>query len=212
MENLSISGVLHAAGQALNYPCIIILLLLLAATIWQFGDIIVEFLVERRKVKEDIPALLKKINGMHPEQMKQEINGAKILKRQKKMFIEMIDAGETMEENARSAFAQKLLDDESAYCDKCNSVSDIVQKIGPMFGLLGTLIPLGPGIVALGQGDTETLSQSLAIAFDTTIAGMIAAAVCFVISHIRRRWYDSDMSASEAISEFILENEAEAEA
>lgn len=212
MEDMSIAGILHAVGQGLNYPCIIVLLILLAATVWQFGDIVVEFLIERRKVKEDIPELLKKINGMDPEQMKQQINGARILKRQKKMFIEMIDAGETMEENARSAFAQKLLDDESAYCDKCNSVSDIVQKIGPMFGLLGTLIPLGPGIVALGQGDTETLSQSLAIAFDTTIAGMIAAAVCFVISHIRRRWYDSDMSASEAISEFILENEAESEA
>lgn len=39
-----------------------------------------------------------------------------------------------------------------------------------MLGLLGTLIPLGPGIIALGQGDTQTLSTSLLTAFDTTIA------------------------------------------
>ena len=74
-----------------------------------------------------------------------------------------------------------------------------------MFGLLGTLIPLGPGIVALGQGDTQTLSDSLSIAFDTTIAGLISAAVCSVIAGIRRRWYDDYMSSSEAMAEMILE-------
>ena len=35
----------------------------------------------------------------------------------------------------------------------------MIAKLGPMFGLLGPLIPLGPGIVALGQGDTVTLSE-----------------------------------------------------
>lgn len=53
----------------------------------------------------------------------------------------------------------------------------MIAKLGPMFGLLGTLIPLGPGIVALGQGDTVTLSESMNVAFDTTIAGVISAAV-----------------------------------
>lgn len=42
--------------------------------------------------------------------------------------------------------------------DKANTVA----KLGPMFGLLGTLIPLGPGIVALGRSDTAALSQSMA--------------------------------------------------
>lgn len=58
----------------------------------------------------------------------------------------------------------------------------MIAKLGPMFGLLGTLIPLGPGIVALGQGDTVTLSESMNVAFDTTIAGVISAAVASVIS------------------------------
>ena len=70
---------------------------------------------------------------------------------------------------------------------------------------MGTLIPLGPGIVALGQGDTATLSGSLLVAFDTTVAGLIVAAVVLVIAKIRRRWYDQYMSALEAAVTTLLE-------
>ena len=80
-------------------------------------------------------------------------------------------------------------------------------KIGPMLGLLGTLIPLGPGIIALGQGDTITLSSSLLTAFDTTIMGLIAAAIAIVISTIRTRWYTDYMSILETLMECILEAE-----
>ena len=85
----------------------------------------------------------------------------------------------------------------------------MVAKLGPMFGLLGTLIPLGPGIVALGQGDTATLAGSLAVAFDTTISGLISAAICLVISNIRKRWYDSDLVSLEALMECVLEEVGE---
>jgi biopolymer transport protein ExbB/TolQ len=79
------------------------------------------------------------------------------------------------------------------------------MKLGPMFGLLGTLIPLGPGIIALGRGDTYTLSSSLLTAFDTTIAGLIAAAVATVISTIRKRWYSRYVGLMEAVMECLLE-------
>ena len=88
---------------------------------------------------------------------------------------------------------------------RTTSITDMIAKLGPMFGLLGTLIPLGPGIVALGQGDTVTLSESMNVAFDTTIAGVISAAVASVISHIRKRWYNDDMVSLETLMEAVLE-------
>jgi biopolymer transport protein ExbB/TolQ len=77
-----------------------------------------------------------------------------------------------------------------------------------MFGLMGTLIPLGPGLIALAQGDTKTLSDSLLIAFDTTVAGLISAAISFVISGIRKGWYEQYMTGLETIMETILEEQA----
>ena len=71
----------------------------------------------------------------------------------------------------------------------------------------GTLIPLGPGIIALGQGDTYTLSTSLLTAFDTTVAGLVAAAFATVISTVRRGWYREYASILEAAAEMLLETE-----
>ncbi len=141
---------------------------------------------------------------MTPEEIRSAVEGSAILKKQKHMLAAILDTSD-LSPDARATFAQKLLDDESLYFEDSNRICDLVAKIGPMFGLLGTLIPLGPGIVALGQGDTQTLSDSLSIAFDTTIAGLISAAVCSVIAGIRRRWYDDYMSSSEAMAEMILE-------
>ena len=204
MEGISIAEILHVVGQSLRTPCIIILLILIVAAVWQIGDVLVEFFIERRKTKENVPALIKKMEKMTPEEIRSAVEGSAILKKQKHMLDAILDTSD-LSPDARATFAQKLLDDESLYFEDSNRICDLVAKIGPMFGLLGTLIPLGPGIVALGQGDTQTLSDSLSIAFDTTIAGLISAAVGSVIAGIRRRWYDDYMSSSEAMAEMILE-------
>jgi len=82
-----------------------------------------------------------------------------------------------------------------------------------MAGLLGTLIPLGPGIIALGQGDTLTLSQSMLTAFDTTIAGLIAAGICLVVHSFRTHWYRGYMSDLETLVDCVVDIKAsEAEA
>ena len=68
--------------------------------------------------------------------------------------------------------------------------ADLLARIGPMLGLMGTLIPLGPGIAALGQGDVQTLAASVSVAFDTTVLGLLAGIVGFTLGRLRRRWYD----------------------
>ena len=56
--------------------------------------------------------------------------------------------------------------------------SDIISRIGPTLGLMGTLIPMGPGLAALGTGDINILVQSLTVAFDTTIVGIGSGPAC----------------------------------
>ena len=74
-----------------------------------------------------------------------------------------------------------------------------------MFGLMATLIPLGPGLIALGQGDTKTLADSLLIAFDATVTGLAAAGVAYAISQLRKRWYEDYLAGLEALMESLLE-------
>jgi biopolymer transport protein ExbB/TolQ len=74
-----------------------------------------------------------------------------------------------------------------------------------MFGLMGTLIPLAPGLLGLATGDVKTLSESLIIAFDTTILGLAVAVVGYFISKVRSSWYEDYMVLSEALMTTILE-------
>ena len=105
----------------------------------------------------------------------------------------------------RKALAIELLEREQDRYDSIVKLSELLARLAPMLGLLGTLIPLGPGIIALGQGDTYTLSTSLLTAFDTTIAGLVAAAFAIVVSSIRRRWYREYGSLLEALCTEVLE-------
>lgn len=68
--------------------------------------------------------------------------------------------------------------------------ADLIARVGPMLGLMGTLIPLGPGLAALGQGDLQILASAVTVAFDTTVLGLLAGIMGFVIGRLRRRWYD----------------------
>ncbi|MGB9792497.1 MAG: MotA/TolQ/ExbB proton channel family protein, partial [Thermacetogeniaceae bacterium] len=97
------------------------------------------------------------------------------------------------------------LSEIESYYARVTIVTDIVARLGPMFGLMATLIPLGPGLIALSQGDTRTLAESLLTAFDATVTGLAAAGVCYAISRLRKRWYEDYLTSLEALMDAILE-------
>jgi biopolymer transport protein ExbB/TolQ len=69
-----------------------------------------------------------------------------------------------------------------------------VTRIGPMLGLMGTLIPLGPALTGLASGNIATLSSNLVVAFTATVIGVLIGCVAFTMSLVRRNWYERDMS------------------
>ncbi|MFC3680339.1 MotA/TolQ/ExbB proton channel family protein [Bacterioplanoides pacificum] len=75
--------------------------------------------------------------------------------------------------------------------------ADFITRIAPMLGLMGTLIPLGPGLAALGDGELSVLTTAMTVAFDTTVVGLLAGIVGFVLGRVRRRWYDKAIAALE---------------
>ncbi len=75
--------------------------------------------------------------------------------------------------------------------------ADILARVAPMLGLMGTLIPLGPGIAALSRGQFDVLADAVSIAFDTTVIGLAVGILGFIIGRLRRRWYDAILDAWE---------------
>ncbi|WP_230623633.1 MotA/TolQ/ExbB proton channel family protein [Stutzerimonas stutzeri] len=76
--------------------------------------------------------------------------------------------------------------------------ADLIARVGPMLGLMGTLIPLGPGLAALGDGNVQILSVAMRVAFDTTVLGLLIGVGGFALGRLRRRWYDELLDEIEA--------------
>ena len=55
---------------------------------------------------------------------------------------------------------EKLLQGCNAEITKCVERTRAMVRIGPMFGLMGTLIPMGPALLALTQGNINALASS----------------------------------------------------
>lgn len=73
----------------------------------------------------------------------------------------------------------------------------LLVRAGPALGLMGTLIPLAPGLTALGHGDVGTLAGDLRTAFAATTIGLLVGTVAFALTLTRARLYGEDLTALE---------------
>ena len=201
------SKMMRVIASSMEIPVVILLLVLIAISVFMIGWLVTEFFTERRHLNEELPKMIDELNETeNTGEVEWSVIKSGLLKRQREALLELIKHPD-ITPLMRESLAVRLIQEEQSFYDRRLKISDVIAKIAPMLGLLGTLIPLGPGIIALGQGDTITLSSSLLTAFDTTIMGLIAAAIAVVISTIRGRWYTDYMSMLETLMECILEVE-----
>lgn len=206
MISEAVKDILRAISSGLQIPTIIILIILILTMVVIMGSFIAEYFSERKALSVNITGLVDELQGKDSKEMISIINQSNLLKRQKQAAIELLKRI-NYSDNTREALARQMLSDEENVFARRTKVTDIIARVAPMFGLMGTLIPLGPGLIALAQGDTKTLSDSLLVAFDTTVAGLVSAAVAYVISGIRKGWYEKYMVGLETIMESILEEQ-----
>ena len=204
MFSENVNNILRAIISNLQTPVVMILLVLMVATVIVAGTFVFEFFVEHRKLKADIPKLIETMNRAKANELTDLIDKNKLLPRQKKALHQLIETDE-MDGDTREIYASQLLFEEEEHYQKYLRWPQMISKLGPMFGLLGTLVPLGPGLMALGQGNTQALSQSLLTAFDTTAAGVVIAAIALVIAQMRKQWYRRYSQALESMMEVILD-------
>jgi hypothetical protein len=63
---------------------------------------------------------------------------------------------------------------------------------------------MGPALLGLSAGDIDTLANNLIIAFGTTVVGLMAGAIGFMVATVRTRWYKHDISDIEYLSEILF--------
>lgn len=207
--NFDISGILTDAlnivSQSLKIPVIIILLLFAIFAVITLGRLVSQFISRKKVPVKLIKEMIYDIaNSETVEDIKNIVEKSDIQEPQKIVLCEIADS-KSLGKKSREALARKLIEDEEDKIEKDLQRTDIVTRIGPTVGLMGTLIPMGPGLAALGSGDVTTLAAAIIVAFDTTVIGIGAGAVAYFASKIRRRWYEQYLSNLDALSDAILD-------
>ena len=200
-----LTSFIHIISESLLAPVVIVLVIFLIYAILSFGGFLNEFFTKKPLSSDGLGSLLQSISKVsNAEELKGVINTSGLYNEQKEILVKIVD-NHNLGSEARKAFAAKLIEEEESKLLKVTNKTDILVRLGPIFGLLGTLIPLGPGLSALGTGDITTLAQSLTIAFDTTVTGLTIGALGFIVSKYRKQWYESDLTTTETVAEAILE-------
>jgi len=107
------------------------------------------------------------------------------------------------EDQSTEAEIENFLQEKTLSIWKSLDRIKMVIRIGPSLGLIGTLIPMGTGLAALGQGDMTKLSSDLVIAFTTTVVGLAVGITAYFFYTIKRRWIEEDVKNIELATEIL---------
>ncbi len=200
-----LSNLLYLIAQSLFIPVIIIVLIFMTYAILSLGGFLTEWFSRTKFDVNQTEKLIRSISkSSTPEEMKEKVQESELEDHNKEILTKII-SNHDIGSQSRRAIANKLIEEEELRFSSMTQKTDILVRLAPTVGLLGTLIPLGPGLAALGNGDLSSLSQALIVAFDTTITGLAAGSVAFIISGYRKKWYNDELSILEAIIESTLE-------
>ena len=75
----------------------------------------------------------------------------------------------------------------------------IASRVTPMLGLVATMIPMGPALKSLSDGNLASVSENLTVAFSAVILALLAASITFWIVNVRRRWLAEELLEVEAL-------------
>ena len=84
----------------------------------------------------------------------------------------------------------------------------LTSRVTPLLGLVATLIPMGPALLALAENNTSVVGQSMVVAFSGVTLALIAASLSFWVLSVRRRWLFEELRIIEREQEHVADGVA----
>ncbi len=193
----AIAEALAQIASSLRIPVLILALLVLLVCAWELGRFAMELYSRARAGRRALGDLARQVVA-NPSQ------AAVLAARAPNSF-----SRDTLTEIARAVLAGEQAGIEHALADYELAVqrrldhTRILVRAGPALGLMGTLIPLAPGLAALGHGEVSILAVDLRTAFAATTIGLLVGTVAFALTLTRTRMYTEDLTALERAADSI---------
>ena len=195
-----ISDILYWISTGLLVPDIVLLIVLFGRALLLVGSFYGQYL----SIRKTEALLRNELNALTPATVMELAD--KLPEKSSSLVISYIR--QVLQAHESPAQIQRLLANFEIAADKDLAFSKTLTKLGPILGLMGTLIPMGPALAGLASGDIASMAYNMQIAFATTVVGLVAGAVGFLTQQVKQRWYLQDMTNLEFLSELLNEKRA----
>jgi len=198
-----IMGTMFMISNSLLYPVVIALLGLIAWSLMTFGQFVSEYASRSRDITKldagcmDAKKQIEKGEFSTASAVLISCGSNDLLKK----FIR--DLSDFIGVDMFSVRIEKLLQDYELKIARELEKARLVARLGPVLGLMGTLIPMGPALMGLSTGNIQQLASNLTIAFSTTVLGLLAGGVAYSVLLVKKRWYTQDLSDMEYVVEVL---------
>jgi biopolymer transport protein ExbB/TolQ len=190
-----ISKALFWVANSLLIPDIILLLFLFGRGLLLVGGFYNQFMTKRKsdkllnsRIKDLTPSLL--------DELKQNLPS-----RNNSLFIQYLR--DLLTTPCSEAYSDFLISNFENDAEKDISLSKLLAKMGPVLGLIGTLIAMSPALVGLSTGDIAGMAYNMQVVFATTVVGLVVSAIGLVTLQFKQRWYAKDVNQLDYVSRII---------
>ena len=193
-----ISKILFVISNSLLIPDILFLIILFIRSLMLVGSFYNSFMQRRR-----MNALLGDVRALNAGNLS-ELSG-RLPKSNRSPFIDYLDDLLTRE-GLTEDYANYIISRYENVCEKDLSLSKLLTKVGPVLGLVGTLIAMSPALVGLSSGDIGAMAYNMQVVFATTVVGLVISLAGLVTLQYKQRWYTKDVALLDYISSLLLDS------
>lgn len=190
-----ISNILYWISTGLLVPVIVLLIFFFIRAIILIGTFFGQYLNERKfagplydRIEKLTSSDIGEFSASLPDKAKSVLG----------VYVRRILA-----EKDNEAKTELLVAEYEIEADKNISSSKVLTKMGPILGLMGTLIPMGPALVGLASGDIASMAYNMQVAFATTVVGLVVSAIGYLTQQAKERWSVRNLTILEYLVDII---------
>lgn len=191
-----VSNILFWISSGLLVPVIVGLLFFFAKSIIMLGGFAGQY-IQRIKQDKQLRARMDQLNPATVHSFAGELED-----QPDSLFTttarQLLSTGST-------AVSNRILSEYEVTADAELGKYKVLVKFGPILGLMGTLIPMGPALAGLSTGDISSMAYNMQVAFATTVLGLFSGAVGFILLQVKQRWFTSDLIYLDYLSDLQKE-------
>ena len=190
MDN--ISQILFLVSDSLLIPDIIVLLVLFVRALFLVGSFYNQYITKYKNERQLRPIL----KQLTPERM-EELQAA-LPEKDNSLYIKYLRA--ILDRPADDTYADYMITNFENDAEKDVVTSKLLAKVGPVLGLIGTLIAMSPALTGLSQGDISKMASNMQVVFATTVVGLVVSLVGLVTLQFKQRWYAKEINQLDYIT------------